>query len=211
MYFILDGSVYIRLRACVMGMHDYVTHIAAQISRLIHDDEHIASLTGCGFHLLTLMNGQAVLEPDKLGVNLEPLIQQCWRNALYMIPGLEGFTGQESDNAIQALRDLYAFSRQIGDSGDEFFAALQELMDNQRVAGSIRGAALGILFHSGRLSQSGLEQYLSRFLQQYQDQDLVLGIIYGLICSAREILWRVRGVLLHINQMVMTWPEDYFL
>lgn len=199
------------LRACVMGMHDYVSHIAGQISRLIHDDEHITSLTGCGYHLLTLQNGQSVLEPEKLGLELGPLISQCWHSAMYLVPRLENLSDDDSEKGVQALRELYTFSGQVSKYGDEFYNALHNLVDSDQAAGAIRGAALGILFQSGHITQLELGQYLSRFLQQGQDPELVLGIIYGLISVAREVLWRVPGVLQHINQIMTGWSEEYFL
>jgi hypothetical protein len=206
-----DSAATLLLRACTMGLHHHVTGLASGLQTLIDEDEHLNSVIACANKLIALDRGRAVLESERLDIDLLPLARQCWRNALYLLPRLGELKAEEAASMTPVLTDLLALTRELEEDKDLLCRVLEGMRHDNDAPPVLRGAVLGALFQTGALSGDELSGHLEPFLRVNQTPELAVGCLQGLVQVARETLWRIPAILQRLNRLIDDWPESHFL
>lgn len=206
-----DTAATLLLRACVMGLHHHVTDLSARLHTLIADDEHLASVIACAHKLITLERGRAVLESERLAIDLLPMAHQCWRNALFLLPRLGELKAEEAAHMISALPELLALTRELNEDKALLYQVLGEMLHHKGAPAVVHGAVLGALFQTGALTSEELLKNIEPYLQVNQPPEQAVGCLQGLMHVARETLWRIPEILQALNRLIDDWPESHFL
>lgn len=206
-----DTAATLLLRACTMGLHHHVTGLAAGLQDLIAEDEHLSSVIACANKLIALERGRAVLESDRLAIDLLPMARQCWRNAVYLLPRLAELKAEEAVAMTPALTDLLALTRELEEDKTLLRRVLEEMLHDNDAPAVVRGAVLGALFQTGALSGEELIRSIEPFLRVNQPPELAVGCLQGLMQVGREVLWRIPEILQGLNRLMNEWPEAHFL
>jgi hypothetical protein len=206
-----DIAATLLIQACTLGLHRQVQPLASRLQRLITEDEHLGSVTACARKLIALDRGRAVLESERLAIELPPLLAQCWRSALYLLPRLISMKPEEAAEILPALTEMLALRRELAQEKEPLCRLLHQMANEKQAPPVVRGAAVGALFQCGALCAEELAQQLTPFLQLHQPAELTAGCLQGLITVARETLWHVPQILQGLNRLVSDWPESHFL
>lgn len=204
-------SAVLLLRACVMGLHRHAAPLAGALTSLIDLDSHLPSLVDCAHRIDTLNKGRALLEAERLEIDLTALIRQACGGALYRLPHLAGLDADAAEEVVPALVALKELVVDQSELLPLFWNHLEALLKDIGATGLIRGACLGLLFQGGQLTVAEMNAALAVMLKPHQPAEVTVGGLRGLIQVARETLWRVPAVLAQLNALIGQWPEDHFL
>ncbi|MBP1313253.1 DUF5682 family protein [Herbaspirillum huttiense F1] len=198
-------------QACVLGLHDHVPRVVALLRRQVGADPAFDSVVAAAGSLCLLTESREPLEAREVE-GLPDLLQAAYARAIYLGRELDGHhsTAGDSMQALARLRELLA-SR----AGDALDASLYWAMVVGLHAGHdstlICGAAAGLLFAAGRLTDAGLGTVLRGHLRGMAPPHAAVGFLRGLFHTAREVAWQQEGVLQVLDHLLAEWDDEAFI
>src|SRR5262249_6633634 len=154
------------VRACRMGLHHHVDQVLDLIDRNIAEDPAFTSLAAGLAELSMLWNSREPLEGHGL-VQVPLLAQTAYRRACFLVRDLAACPDDQVGPALEGLAPLrmtLAGSQPEIFDAPLFLDALAEVSLAPKVPAPIAGAAAGILYGEGRISDDQLVQQAAGYL-----------------------------------------------
>ena len=212
-----DASVAVDklISTCRMGLQSLGDRITQLILTHVAEDNVFASMALALSKLTLLLSAREPLEANRLTA-LPDLIRTCYQRACHLVDGLTNVPDDQVDASLDGLcsmRELLSQTEDIQLDSELYAQALERLLvaSNPYPRGEVAGAAAGILHSLGRLDEIGV----CRIIENYLDSSMIdigaaCGAVRGLMMTARESFWRMRGLLVKIDQLFQNWEEDRF-
>ena len=145
----------------------------------------------------------------------------AFRRACHLLDDVAGCPDEQVDanlQGLQILRDVMASSAKATEAelaldGDLFVAGLRRVVAYPFDKGQavLAGAAAGILFGEGRLTEEDLMRIVAGYLGGSGGARKTAGILRGLLATAREIAWQLKAFLQAIYEQFCRWDQEAFL
>ncbi len=219
-----SAAVTLLTRACRMGLHAQSARMLPLIDQEIAEDPLFPSLVSSLSQLELLQKAREPLEASALKA-LPQLLQAAYLRACHLIPDLANCPENIIDDVIGSFQMLKEVLSNYSDSseiieGEVLFDSdlfVQALFKLSKAPGDssqtpVLGAAAGILFSGGYLSNEELAKLICGYLKgAITDPRKAAGIVRGLLRTACEVAWQVKEVLEAINEQFESWTDDTFL
>lgn len=200
------------VQACVLGLHDHLPRTLATLRGAVGEDatfERVASATRT---LGLLWESREPLEARDIA-ELPALLQTAYERAVFLARDLKGADGDRAASCVSALKALRELL--VSASGRHLDATLYWDTIGALHAGNdsamLRGAAAGLLYSSGRLTEEQLGVELHGHLTgMVQPRDAV-AYLRGLTQTAREVTWQQPELLRVLDALLLNWSEDEFV
>jgi hypothetical protein len=198
-------------QACVLGLHDHVPKVCATLANVIAADAQFESVAAAAGALGLLWESREPLEARGIE-GLPHLLKAAYERAIYLVRGLRGAPaeGQYVVSGLSRLRELLA-----SDAGSALDAALYwELVDalhSGNDSAYVRGAAAGLAYGAGRLSEAALGTAVDGHLNGLIAPRDAVSFLRGLLQTAREAAWQQPTLLSVLDRLLAGWDESDFV
>ena len=196
-------------QACVLGLHDHLPRVVAILSRAIAADVSFESLTAAAGNLGLLRESREPLDAKDLS-ELPRLLQAAFERAIYLGRDLKGGNGVDVVNGLSRLRELVV-SEAGKDLDSTMFWAMVETLQSTHEAALTRGAAAGLLYSDGRMSDEALGTILVGHLNGMQQPREAVSFLHGLLQTAREAAWQQASLLKVLDATLQQWDDEAFV
>jgi hypothetical protein len=202
------------VKACRLGLHRHAAALTDLVSTFAAEDPSFVSLVAGLTQLELLGRSREPLEATHL-TTLPDLAMTAYHRACYLAADLVNCPDELVDPAVKALQSL---RESLG--GESRFdpgllhAALRTIIKAPPDRGqtAVIGAAAGILYGEGHFPEGELVGLALGFLGgTSSDPRRGAGFVRGLLATAREVAWQVRGVIEAIDARFGGWDEESFL
>ena len=135
----------------------------------------------------------------------------AYERAIYLGRDLRGSTdeGQELMTSLTRVRELL-----LSEAGRDLDASLYwnliASLQKEHDLPAIRGAACGLLYGAGRLSESELGSALAGHLNGMLQADAAVSFLRGLLHTAREVAWQRPELLTVLDGLLREWSDPDF-
>lgn len=203
------------ITTCRMGLQAHGDRIIQLIMSFVAEDSVYASMASALSKLTLLMSAREPLEATRLD-SLPDLVATCYRRACHLIDELVNVPDDQVDASLDGLCSMRELLSQVEDNHldrELYVVALERLVaaTNPFPRSEVAGAAAGILHSLGRLDENGVCHIIENYLDSSMtDVGAACGAVRGLMMTGRESFWRMRGLLLKIDQLFENWEEDRF-
>jgi Family of unknown function (DUF5682) len=198
------------VQACVLGLHDHLSRVTRSLSAAIGADSQFESVADAAASLGLLWESREPLEARDVP-ELKTLLRTAYERAIYLGRDLRGSKdeGQELMSSLTRMRELL-----LSEAGRELDATLYwNLIASLRKdhdLPSIRGAACGLLYGAGRLSESELGLALAGHLNGMLQPNQAVSFLRGLLHTAREVAWQRPELLTVLDGLLRDWNDPDF-
>ena len=198
------------VQACVLGLHEHLHRVIRSLATAIAADARFESVADAAASLGLLWESREPLEAREVP-ELKSLLRTAYERAIYLGRDLRGSTGdgQELLSSLTRTRELL-----VSEAGRELDASLywSLIVDLQKKHDLpvIRGAACGLLYGAGWLSESDLGVALAGHLNGMLQPDAAVSFLRGLLHSAREVAWQRPELLTVLDGLLREWHEPEF-
>jgi hypothetical protein len=205
-------AVRLVLASCAMGLHERSAQLMARTGALVARDASFIGVTAAMQQLTILDRAREPLQAQHLA-GIAAMALAAYRRACYLIPDLANTAEEEEKAALEALNVLRQAVESLGDT-----AALADLRAGQLAilldvpdAGSpaMQGGAAGTLYLDGRLTAAQVAGHLGGRMAGEAERGV--RFLYGLMRTARGILWSEPDCLAALDSPMRKLPEDDFL
>ena len=205
------GAAAMLTQACVLGLHDHLPRVIAMLRRSIGGDASFESVAAAAGTLGLLWESREPLEARSLD-ELPPLLQAAYERAIYLGQGMRGLVrdGAGTLDALTRLRELLASEGGRALDAALYWAMVQSL-STQHDAPLVRGAATGLAYASGRLSDTELGTAVAGHLDGLLAADAAVAFLRGLLHAAREAAWQQPALLAVLDGLLAQWGDDVFV
>lgn len=204
-------SAALMTQAFVLGLHDHLPRVIALLRNAIANDAGFDSVSAAVSNLALLWESREPLEARDVN-ELPPLLLAAYERAIYLGRELRG-AQTEHMAAIQALSQLRELL--VSEPGRAFdsslYWAMVEALQHQHDAAIIRGAAAGLRYSAGLLSDSDLGEMLSGHMSGLSQPIEAVAFLRGLLQTAREAAWQQEELLTVLDQLFQQWNDDEFV
>lgn len=205
-------AVRLVLASCVMGLHERSAELMERTGALIARDASFVSVAIAMEQLVILDRSREPLQAQHLR-GLPEMALAAYCRACFLIPELAQTPAEEEKAALETLNVLRQAVETLGDTPllADLRAGQLAILLNNPDAGSaaLQGGAAGMLYLDGRLTGPQLGEHLSG--QLVGDAERGVRFIYGLMRTARSVLWREPDCVSALHTMMAKWTEDEFL
>lgn len=208
-----DAQVAARLliQACVLGLHDHVPRVAAVLARAVAEDADFESVARAAGTLGLLWESREPLEARDLG-DLLPLLRAGYERALYLGGDMKGVAGDGGGVITGLLRLRELLASEAGRGLDAaLYGSLLDAMQAGHAAALVRGAAAGLRYGAGRLSEAGLGVAVAGHLNGLMPARDAVAFLRGLLQTAREAAWQQPELLGVLDRLLLQWDEQGFI
>ncbi len=208
-----DVAAELVLQACRMGLHRHTQELLDRLRALIAEDGAFDSLVQTLETLLLLGVSREPLEAHHLA-GLDELGAAAYDRACYLLPELAEANEEQEPQLLDALNAFYQAAQTLGDTPERQWLRWQGLEQLAAAAGgraALKGAASGLLYGDGRLSDNELVRWLRGHLFGSRGEAEAVDFLRGLLRAARNVLWRTPGMLEAINELLKTSDEERFI
>lgn len=217
-------AVTLLIRACRLGLHSRAGKLVPLIDRHINEDASLPSVVQALAQLELLDRSREPLEAGNLTA-IARLMQSAYHRACRLMLDVARCPNDAVTDilkALQTLREVLASgsTQSHGNDADElldaslFFHGLVTILEcpPNEAQSALVGAAAGILYGEGRLSEEELITAVCGYLGgAMNDPHKTTGILRGLLTTACEIAWQVSEVLRAIDDQFQAWDDQTFL
>lgn len=198
-------------QACVLGLHDHLPRVIGTLRQTIAADADFASVAGAVGSLGLLWESREPLEARDLE-ELPPLLRVAFERALYLGHNLGGLAGDglETVAALARLRELLVSKAGHGLDAGLYWQMVAALCGGHDSA-LLRGAAAGLLYSAGRLSDAELGAALEGHLNGMLLPRDAVSYLRGLLQTAREAAWQQPQLLEVVDRLLRQWDEAAFV
>ena len=224
-----SDAVELLISSCCMGLHSLGSQLLTVLRQVISADPQLPSLAGGLTQLVLLHESREPLEASRLS-GLPSLITACFQRACQLTRD----AGRCPDNvvdewlaALAPLRELMTIPLTAADATssldnsqkpsldpDLWHQALQHILSQppDKTHSIMAGAAAGILFSAGQLSQQDLIKLVQGHLEGTHPSGAdACGMLRGLLTMSRDVAWNVPEILSAMNDLLSRWDETAFL
>lgn len=221
-----SAAVGLLIRACRLGLHAQSAGMVQLIDLHIAEDPHIGSVANALSQLELLQRAREPLEASNL-LAVPRLINAAYLRACRLVEDLGRCPDSALEEALTALQTikevLSSFSSSKQDDADNNVFDLDESLFYQGLVRVIQfppheaqstliGAAAGILFSEGRISETELMEVVCGFLGGALNNPLKsVGILRGLLSTASELAWQLTPLINALDGEFESWDEQVFL
>lgn len=199
--------------ACQLGLHDQVPFVMQWLRQCVRVDPSFKSVADTVQQLALLWQARQPLEARGLE-DVSELARAAFDRAAYLCQELGGLPPDQASVAATALIGLREVM--VGELRDWFdaevlwqaVALLARQPDAQPV---VAGAAAGMLFSAGALSEAELGSLLGARVRPPSDPLRGVSLLRGLLLAAREVLWQSDGVLAALRSVIETDDTSAFV
>jgi hypothetical protein len=213
-----DAAVSFLVRACRLGLHPRVAFLIPMIDRHIADDPAFASVVAGLSQLDLLGHAREPLEAMDL-TELPALALAAYRRACKLLDDLTLCPDEGVDanlRGLRMLREVVVSAHEKNDAGldtELFLAGLQRMVmapigPSQT---ALVGAAAGILFGEGRMSEEELLRLVAGYLGGVCEAKKITSFLRGLLTTAREVAWQLTSLLRAFDEQLGKWDQATFL
>jgi hypothetical protein len=199
------------VQACVLGLHDHLPRVIGTLRRTLAADAAFESVATAAGSLGLLWESREPLEARDVEA-LPALLQAAYERAIYLGRELQGMPGDGSEivGALSRLRELLVSAAGRTLDGVLYWAMVEALRANHDTA-LIRGAAAGLMYSAGRLSESELGVALDGHLNGLLGPRDAVSYLRGLLQTAREAAWQQPALLSVLDKLLLQWDEKAFV
>lgn len=207
-----DHAVKLLVSACLMGLHDQAAMLLDSVKTLIAEDALFVSLVRAMELLIGLHVSQEPLEAHDL-TELDDMALSAYRRACFLIPELAATSEGDEETVVDALCSLSQSILTLGDAEEhrelrwDRLRLLAVKSDGNPV---IRGATVGLLYGDGKFDS---EDLLKKLRGELHGSDETAGpdFLYGLLKTARSVLWQLPECVDTLQELLRDWDEDRFV
>lgn len=198
------------VQACVLGLHDHLHRVTRSLSAAIGADSQFESVADAAASLGLLWESREPLEARDVP-ELKTLLRTAYERAIYLGRDLRGSKdeGQELMSSLTRMRELL-----LSEAGRELDASLYwsliASLQKEHDLASIRGAACGLLYGAGLLSESDLGLALAGHLNGMLQPNEAVSFLRGLLHTAREVAWQRPELLTVLDGLLRKWNDPDF-
>ena len=197
------------VQACVLGLHDHLPRIAATLSQAMAADASFESLAAAAGSLGLLRESREPLEARDVR-ELPQLLQAAYERSIYLGRDLKGGDAVGVVDALTRLRELLL--SEAGRTLDEtLYWAMVTSLQATHDAALTRGAATGLLYSAGRISDAALSEAVAGHLRGLLQPRDAVSFLRGLLQTAREAAWQQAGLLQILDETLAQWDEEAFV
>lgn len=208
------AAVALLIRACRLGLHEQAQDLVALIDVHIAEDPSLPSVVSGLSQLELLTRSREPLEAAHLTA-LPRLITEVYHRACRLLPDIVTCPDELVDPIIGALRSLReVLASETTLDADLMYQGLRQVLEHppDRTQAAIVGAAAGILYGEGILSETALVQLARGYLGgATTEARKSCAIVRGLLATAREIAWQVTDIICAMDAQFRSWDETTFL
>lgn len=199
------------VQACVLGLHDHLPRVAGTLAQATAADASFASLAQAASSLGLLRESREPLEARDVK-ELPALLQAVYERAVYLGRDLQGSQGDGAEvvAGLSRLRELLLSEPGRALDADLFWAMVETLHRAHDTA-LIRGAAAGLLYSAGRLTDEALGAVVEGHLQGLMQPRDAVSYLRGLLHTAREAAWQQPALLQVLDRLLQQWGDDDFV
>ncbi|PIE25394.1 MAG: hypothetical protein CSA62_01205 [Planctomycetota bacterium] len=204
------------LAALRCGLHEQLPTWTRQTRVLVSQDPDFVSVSQA---CLLLRMAQTSCEPLELHREhaLQRLATDAWEHAAYLLPTLADFAEEREEEGLEALcgfaETMPAADTPLLCEGLERLAA-QGPERNSSPNPMLAGAALGLLYGEGRLSDAELAQRAAGRLLGRSEEGSGKGVgrfFRGLLRTGRSSFWQIPALQTALHQSLSECSEEQFL
>lgn len=199
------------IQSCLLGLHDYLPRLLAQLREAVASDSAFASVAGAAAGIGLLSESREPLAVQEVP-EIPLLLQATFERAIYLGSQLPESTESASEviEALSKLRELLVSAAGRELDGELYWNLLRELYLHRHNA-EICGAATGLLHTSGRLSAEGVATGLSGFLAGTVGPPQAIAYLRGLLGTAREVAWQQPLLLESLDHHLARLDDSEFI
>lgn len=198
-------------QACVLGLHDHVPKVCATLQGVIAADAQFDSVAAAAGALGLLRESREPLEARGIE-ELPVLLQAAYERAIYLGRELRGAPGdgREVVAGLARLRELLASEAGQALDATLFWALVDELREGNELP-FVRGAAAGLAYGAGRMSEAALGTAVDGHLNGLIAPRDAVSFLRGLLQTAREAAWQQPALLSVLDRLLAGWDEADFV
>lgn len=199
------------MQACVLGLHDYLPRVIANLREAIGNDAAFESVVSAASSVGILWESREPLEARDL-TEVPHLLQSAYERAIYLGSNLHGVTGEGNEllQALSRLRELLVST--AGRSLDaNLYWDLVTRLSMAHDAALIRGASTGLLYSAGRMSEAEVSTILNGHLNGLIQPRDAISFLRGLLYTAREAAWQQPDLLGVLDKLLQDLDDDAFV
>lgn len=198
-------------QACVLGLHDHVPKVCGVLAAFIGADALFESVAGAAGALGLLWESREPLEARAIA-QLPALLNAAYERAIYLGRGLRGASGDglELVTGLSRLRELLVSEAGTRLDASLYWALIAELQAGNESA-LVRGAAAGLAYSAGHLSEVALGVALEGHLDGSIAPREAVSYLRGLLQTAREAAWQQPALLTVLDRLLKDWGEETFV
>jgi hypothetical protein len=199
------------MQACVLGLHDHLPRVTTTLAQAIGADASFESVAAAVSILGLLLESREPLEARDVK-ELPVLLQAAYERVIYLGRDLKAGSDDGSDivNGLTRLREML-----ISEAGKGLDAALYwtmvEALHLHNEQSLVRGAAAGLLYGVGRLTEAALGTELDGHLNGLLQPRDAVSYLRGLLQTAREAAWQQPELLKVLDGLLRQWGDDVFV
>jgi hypothetical protein len=198
------------VQACVLGLHDHLHRVTRTLAAAIGADAQFESVADAAASLGLLWESREPLEARDVP-ELKTLLRAAYERAIYLGRDLRGSTdeGHKLMTSLTRVRELL-----LSEAGRDLDASLYwnliASLRKEHDLPAIRGAACGLLYGAGRLTESELGSALAGHLNGMLQPDAAVSFLRGLLHTAREVAWQRPELLTVLDGLLREWSDPDF-
>jgi hypothetical protein len=203
------------VRACVLGLHDFLPRINALLLLAISEDAIFESVVAAASNLGLLWESREPLEARNV-TEVLLLLGACYERAIYLGHILHSVSEDNqglSDELLEALSRLRELL--VSGAGHTLDASLYwnliVSLSTEHPAALIRGAATGLLYCAGQMSEAQVGIALDGHLNGLITAHEAISFLRGLLYLAREVAWQQPALLDGLDKLLKRWDDEAFL
>jgi hypothetical protein len=211
-----SAAVSMLILACRMGLHRHTAQLLNLIAAKIAEEPSFVEAAGAAHQLLLLWQSREPLEAHSL-TEVPELLRASYLRACYLVPGLAQCPESELApvlDSLSAMRELLAAAADLLDA-DLFWQAANTVLKTPNQShppySTICGAIAGLLYTSGRIDQSQMDELVVGYLVGISDAQKRVGFLRGLLKTCREAAWQNLPLIRSLNDILAGWDEAEFI
>lgn len=210
-------AVQLLLRAAVMGLHQQIPALFAEVQQYLPNDPELSSVIQCGQKLLNLWTGK-----DFLGFRQQPelkaLLQQVLPSALFLLEQHSTPAPEQQQAVLQQVLQLRELAQQIErilDCPQQLLSQLYQSLQRLDVAWQkidlLAGGRDALAFLDGKYAEQDLQQSLLQRFGIGATPEHAVQYLSGILQAAPELLLHYRELGDLLNQLLTSWDEQTFI
>ncbi|MBX9901165.1 MAG: hypothetical protein K2Y28_10340 [Burkholderiaceae bacterium] len=199
------------MHACVLGLHDYLPRVIATLREAIANDAAFESVVAAASSVGLLAESREPLEARDV-TEVPHLLKAAYERAIYLGSSLHGDPGEGNEllQALSRLRELLISA--AGHTLDaNLYWNLVIGLSTEHNAALVRGAATGLLYSAGRMSEAEVGTALDGHLNGLMQPRDAVSFLRGLLYTAREAAWQQSALLGILDKLLQQWDDDAFV
>jgi hypothetical protein len=205
------GAAKALIQACVLGLHDHIPRVLSIVRQAIAADAQFQTVTSALTSISLLWESREPLEARDID-ELHSVLGAAYERSIFLGNQMQGSVA-EQDAKVRALIQLRELLRST--AGRQLDAAIYWKMVRQMYQLDpiplIRGAASGLLYANGELSDTDLGVALRGHFEGMLSPREAVSFLRGILQTARELAWQQPELLQVLDDLLGHWDESDFV